>query len=298
MASTGRPSRRRAGTRRAIDPSPATGRWTSATLREAFWSALAAVAADPAVKADPPVAISFSSSGREVFPVAADGTPLGPCLMTADTRGDDVAAETAARRTARGVVAPDRPRPATDRPGQSRPVVARDRPGTAAQTRWFMNWHEYYALLLSGRPVVDWSDAGTWATYDVATAGWSAERIAGDGHRSGLAARDPAERAPRSARSCPSRGQGRPAVHHAHRDGRLRHLRRLGGVGRRGPRRDRPLGRHLAPVQHAGHAGWPVELVHAGLNVFPHPGRPASGSWSRTRTGRACRSTGPGRAGP
>ena len=68
--------------------------------REAFWSALRAVAADPAVRADPPMAISFSSSGREVFPVGADGTPLGPCLMTADTRGDEVAAETAARRHA------------------------------------------------------------------------------------------------------------------------------------------------------------------------------------------------------
>jgi len=40
-----------------------------------------------------------------------------------------------------------------------------------------MNWHEFYALLLSGRPVVDWSDAGAWATYDVASGGWSADRI-------------------------------------------------------------------------------------------------------------------------
>ncbi len=44
-----------------------------------------------------------------------------------------------------------------------------------------MNWHEFYALRLSGRPVVDWSDAGTWATYDVATGNWSAERIAETG---------------------------------------------------------------------------------------------------------------------
>ena len=49
--------------------------------------------------AGPAGAISFSSSGREVFPVAADGTPLGPCLMTADTRGDDVAAVTATRHS-------------------------------------------------------------------------------------------------------------------------------------------------------------------------------------------------------
>ena len=67
--------------------------------RAAFVEALRAVATAPALKADPPVAISFSSSGREVFPVAADGTPLGRCLMTSDTRGDEVAAMTVARRS-------------------------------------------------------------------------------------------------------------------------------------------------------------------------------------------------------
>ena len=67
--------------------------------REAFLSAVREAAAHPSLQADPPVAISFSSSGREVFPVAEDGTPLGRCLMTADTRGDEVAAETAGRRS-------------------------------------------------------------------------------------------------------------------------------------------------------------------------------------------------------
>ena len=66
---------------------------------EAFWTALKDVTSDEAVRSDPPVAISFSSSGREVFPVDAEGTPLGPCLMTADTRGDEVAARTAGRRS-------------------------------------------------------------------------------------------------------------------------------------------------------------------------------------------------------
>ena len=44
--------------------------------------------------------------------------------------------------------------------------------------------HELARVLrtaLTGRPVVDWSDAGTWATYDVATGGWSAARIAETG---------------------------------------------------------------------------------------------------------------------
>jgi sugar (pentulose or hexulose) kinase len=149
--------------------------------RSAFRSALAEVAADPSLQADPPIAISFSSSGREVFPVAADGTPLGRCLMTSDTRGDAVAAVTASRRSAE-----EWQRLAGHVPRRMDPVNRalwwRDTdPATVARTRWFMNWHEFYALLLSGRPVVDWSDAGTWATYDVATGDWSAERTAETG---------------------------------------------------------------------------------------------------------------------
>src|ERR1700675_1165953 len=149
--------------------------------RDAFRSALLEVASDPALAGDPPVAISFSSSGREVFPVADDGTPLGRCLSTSDMRGDDVAAETASRRSAE-----EWQRLAGHVPRRMDPLNRAlwwrsTDPATVARTHWFMNWHEYYSLLLSGRPVIDWSDAGTWATYDVATAGWSAERIAETG---------------------------------------------------------------------------------------------------------------------
>lgn len=158
---------------------PEPGHWEVDVLesRAAFRAALAEVAADPAVRRDPPVAISFSSSGREVFPVAEDGTPIGRCLMTPDTRGDDVAAVTASRRSPE-----EWQRIAGHVPRRMDPVNralwwrATD-PATAARTRWFMNWHEFYALYLSGRPVIDWSDAGTWATYDLATGAWSPERI-------------------------------------------------------------------------------------------------------------------------
>jgi hypothetical protein len=63
-----------------------------------------------------------------------------------------------------------------------------------------MNWHEYYSLLLSGRPVVDWSDAGTWATYDVKSGTWSPERIARAGVEPSLPEVSPTVRP--SARSC------------------------------------------------------------------------------------------------
>jgi sugar (pentulose or hexulose) kinase len=149
--------------------------------RAAFRSAVSEVASQPSLRDDPPVAISFSASGREVFPVAADGTPIGRCLMTSDTRGDDVAAKTAARRSPE-----EWQRIAGHVPRRMDPINRalwwrQHDPATIARARWFMNWHEFYALLLSGRPVVDWSDAGTWATYDVSTGGWSAERIAETG---------------------------------------------------------------------------------------------------------------------
>src|SRR2546427_2431956 len=145
--------------------------------REAFISARAGLTPNTSLHDAPPVAISFSSSGGEVFPVAGDGTPLGPCLMTADTRGDEVAAETAARRSPEEWF-----RLAGHVPRRMDPVNRalwwqKMEPEVAARTRWFMNWHEYYALMLSGRPVVDWSDAGAWATYDVASGGWSSDRI-------------------------------------------------------------------------------------------------------------------------
>jgi xylulokinase len=165
----------------AYRPEPGHCEVDVAESRDAFRSALCEVAGHPSLKSDPPVALSFSSSGREVFPVAEDGTPLGRCLMTADTRGDEVAAKTASRRSPEAWQ-----RLAGHVPRRMDPINralwwrATD-PATAARTRWFMNWHEYYALLLSGRPVVDWSDAGTWATYDVAAGSWSSERIAETG---------------------------------------------------------------------------------------------------------------------
>lgn len=145
--------------------------------RRAFRSAVRDVAAHPALRMDVPVAVSFSSSGREVFPSTADGTPLGPCLMTADTRGDEVAERLAALHTD-----DDWFRIAGHVPRRMDPVCRalwwrEHDPAVAARTRWFMNWHEYYALLLSGRPVIDWSDAGTWATYDLSSGGWSVDRV-------------------------------------------------------------------------------------------------------------------------
>jgi xylulokinase len=240
--------------------------------REAFGSALREVTSSPTVRNDPPIAVSFSSSGREVFPVADDGTPLGRCLMTADTRGDEVAAATAARRS------PEEWQRLTGHvPRRMDPVnralwwQAAD-PATTARTRWFMNWHEFYALLLSGRPVVDWSDAGTWATYDVETAAWSPERIA----ETGIDPRWLPEIQPNG--SPIGRIRRDAAVAYGLPDDTLivtgafdTYAASVGSAAV-----DPGIVSLACGSWHSFNMavtpGWPAELVHEGIGVYPHPG--------------------------
>ncbi|HEX6655888.1 MAG TPA: FGGY family carbohydrate kinase, partial [Candidatus Limnocylindria bacterium] len=240
--------------------------------RQAFGEALRDVAAAEPLRGDPPLAISFSSSGREVFPVGSDGTPLGRCLSTSDIRGDDVAAETAARRSAEEWF-----RLAGHVPRRMDPVNRalwwrRTNPDVTANTRWFMNWHEFYSLVLSGRPVVDWSDAGTWATYDVATGDWSAERVAETGIDPGwlpevqpnAAPIGPILAAAASEFGLPSSAQIVTGAYDTY--------AAAVGSGAVDPGvvslACGTWHSYNTPVQ----LGWPAELVHDGMNVFPHPG--------------------------
>lgn len=240
--------------------------------REAFRSTLAEVAADPKVLKDPPVAISFSSSGREVFPVAADGTPLGPCLMTADARGDEVAAETAARRSPEEWFRLTGHVPRRMDPVNRALWWRRTHPDVAAKTRWFMNWHEYYALLLSGRPVVDWSDAGAWATYDVASGRWSADRIA----ETGIDARWLPEIQPNAAPIGPilpamASELGLPPDVLVVTGAWDAFAASVGAGGADPGVVSLSCGTwhsFTVPVE----PGWPTELMHEGMNVCPHPG--------------------------
>lgn len=240
--------------------------------RAAFDEALRAVAGHPALQADPPVAISFSSSGREVFPVDADGTPLGRCLMTSDTRGDQVAAATAARRSAEEWFRLTGHVPRRMDPVNRALWWQSTAPDIVARARWFMNWHEFYALRLSGRPVVDWSDAGTWATYDVATGSWSAERIAETGIDAGWLP----EVQPNASPIGPIRPE--VAADFGLPPGTLvvtgAYDTYAAAVGSGAV--DEGVVSLACGTWHSYNTpvrpGWPVELVHGGMNVFPHPG--------------------------
>jgi xylulokinase len=253
--------------------------------REAFDSALAELGAHPAVRGDPPVALSFSSSGREVFPVAEDGTPLGPCLMTADLRGDHVAAQTRSRRSEDEWFRVSGHVPRRMDPVNRALWWRKNHPEVAARARWFMNWHEYYSLLLTGKPVVDWSDAGAWATYDVATAAWSTERIA----ETGIDARWLPDIQPNATPI----GRVLPLV------AQRLHLppdllvvtgawdafaAAVGGGGVDAGVVSLTCGTwhsFTMPVKR----GWPAELVHEGMNICPHPGPTGFGILSTNPNG-------------
>jgi sugar (pentulose or hexulose) kinase len=278
---------------------PEPGHWEVDVLhsRDAFWSALGAVAADPSLRRDPVRAVSFASSGREVFPVAADGEPLGPCLMTADTRGDEIATATASRRSAE-----DWFRIAGHVPRRMDPVNRalwwrENRPDVAASARWFMNWHEYYALLLSGRPVVDWSDAGTWAVYDVATGDWSPARIVETGIEPSWLPEVQANGTP-IGRILPSvaTSVGLPTDTLIVTGAFDTYAASVGSAAV-----DPGVVGLACGTWHSFNtpitSGWPVELVHDGMNVCPHPGPTGFGvlvtnpngmsvvDWARTMTG-------------
>ena len=253
---------------------PEPGHWEVNVFesRDAFRSALAEVAAAPEVRRDPPVAISFSSSGREVFPVADDGSPLGPCLMTPDVRGDDVAAETAARRSPEEWFRRTGHVPRRMDPVNRALWWRKTRPSVAARARWFMNWHEYYSLLLSGRPVVDWSDAGTWATYDVETGNWSPELIAETGIDPGWLPEVQPNASP-IGRVLPgvAREFGLPADTLVVTGAYDTYAASVGSGAVDPGFVSLSCGTWHSfnmPVMR----GWPVELVHDGMNVFPHPG--------------------------
>ncbi len=141
-------------------------------------AAIAAVGSDPQVRRDPPEAVSFSSSGREVFPATADGTPLGICLMAADHRGADVAARTARLHSDDEWFSRTGHVPRRMDPVNRIRWWQENHPEVAARARWFLNWHEYYALLMTGRAVTDLSSAATWGVFDLGSLAWSDELIA------------------------------------------------------------------------------------------------------------------------
>jgi sugar (pentulose or hexulose) kinase len=135
------------------------------------------LAADERVKRDPPAAVAVSASGREGFPALADGSPLGPCLRTADARRPrtDLAAALE-RPTAQWL------RDCGHVPDHMDPTNRilwwqEQAPATMSRARWFLGWHEQVSLHLVGRSVIDPALASGFGIFDLATNSWSADRV-------------------------------------------------------------------------------------------------------------------------
>jgi xylulokinase len=148
------------------------------TAWQAIGSAVRHVASTPQLRRSPPTALAFSASGREGFPASADGSPLGPCLRTADRRRPQQDAVSLLGLSAAGWAhacghLPDQADPA------NRLLWWRETsPNTLQSARWFLGWHELASLKLTGQPVIDPALAAGYLLFDLATQRWSADLAA------------------------------------------------------------------------------------------------------------------------
>jgi xylulokinase len=139
---------------------------------------LGRVATAGAMRRNPPAAMAISASGREIFPVDDKGSALGPCIMAGDTRGAELEASTAARASPEKWYAACGHLPERMDPVNRLLWWRRNHPEVTARSAHFLGWHEFLTLRLGSRAVTDHSLAGKWLIYDLATRGWSSERLA------------------------------------------------------------------------------------------------------------------------
>jgi xylulokinase len=148
------------------------------TAWRAIVNAVRQVTSAPQLRQSQPAALAFSASGREAFPASADGSPLGPCLRTADARHP--------YRDAVSLLdlsAADWARACGHLPDQADPVNRllwwhETSPSTLESARWFLGWHELASLKLTGLPVIDPALAAGYLLFDLATQHWSADLAA------------------------------------------------------------------------------------------------------------------------
>lgn len=159
---------------------PVPGAWEvdAARVWDAVVRLVRELTANPAVRQDPPVAVAVSASGRESFPARADGSPLGPCMRTADDRRPSIAAAVTLRRPVEQWVRDCGHVPDHMDPTNRLLWWAENAPETLAQARWFLGWHELASLRMAGHPTIDPALASGFCIFDLASSGWSAERIA------------------------------------------------------------------------------------------------------------------------
>ncbi|MBM2620633.1 hypothetical protein JIG36_34550 [Actinoplanes sp. LDG1-06] len=134
---------------------------------------LAEVAAHPAVRADPPEALSFSVQGEAVVPVGADGVARAPAPVSMDRRGAALAARVAAE------LGEDTIQRITGQPAHPMFSVYKVAGWTGATGLRCLG--DYVAARLGARPAIDTSMAARTGTYDVDAGAWSAAILGATG---------------------------------------------------------------------------------------------------------------------
>jgi xylulokinase len=159
---------------------PVPGAWE--TDPEDVWQAaktcfLQLTTADE-LRRDPPRAAAISASGRENFPMAADGRPLANNRMGADLRGAEFEVPP------QGAPVPEAWTLACGHLRERMDPVLRYtwwrtyQPELIDQAAAYPDWHGFLTLHLCGRNVSEPSLTARWATWDLETNEWSQERLA------------------------------------------------------------------------------------------------------------------------
>jgi xylulokinase len=133
--------------------------------------------ASDALRKDPPKVIAISASGRENLLADSDGNPLTHGVMGADTRGAEFEVPP------EGVPVPE---PWCLSCGHLRermdPVFRlmwwrKYHPEIVAKAKYFLGWHDFLVMRISGRIATDRSTASRYLVYDLQTHDWASDRL-------------------------------------------------------------------------------------------------------------------------
>jgi len=161
----------------SLHPAPGAAEVSGDDVWAALVRVVRRVAASDRVRHDPPAALAVSASGREGFPARADGSPLGPCLRTADARRPATEVAAALKRPEEQWIRDCGHVPDHMDPANRILWWTEQAPATMSRARWFLGWHEQVSLHLVGYPTIDPALAAGFGIFDLATNTWSAERV-------------------------------------------------------------------------------------------------------------------------
>jgi len=153
----------------------------------AWWEAVVAAAAEATARGGLEIrAVGLSGQMHGVVLAAADGSPLRPAILHADSRAE---AELEAYRRLPSAVLDRLANPLS--PNMAGPLLlwtARHEPAAYGRARWMLQPKDWVRLRLTGTAHAEPSDASATLLYDVAHDGWDLDLVARLGLRADLLA--------------------------------------------------------------------------------------------------------------